>query len=226
MKKLIFGILAVAIAAGVFFGIKSCKDDPETFSNYVESVVDSNTVYMQHIVDSLNKLELADSSGVSFELMHYETEVELVGEVDTLVVFTPRIITNIYQITGTDTINSCSTTSVYILTNDSTGLINVDLHEGAFWVGDCNMMGYKKGICFEKSFYLIKKSNCVKPKSKFITLRQNLGPQIDDPQYIYGNESRGLIFVNATTGSIRVENPLYIHNITPLQDKDSLALRY
>ena len=221
-KRYILVLLAVLIigAAGCVF---TCCKKQKPLSTKVEDIVKNNETYLCNIVDSLNRIAISDSTNIIYSLRHFETVIELTGEVDTLETFGVVNVTNIYQIVGEDTVAYKTYNDVYIIYNDIKGNMNVELHKNTFWVGDCNMLGISKLISCHQAFNIVKSSTFDKPKSRFITIRQELGPKIANPQYIFGNDKRGLLFVDVVTGNVSTKLEGYEEDVnTPIVKDDSI----
>jgi hypothetical protein len=224
MKKIYLVIIAFIMVIAVIIGIKSCRKHSQPESTAVEKIIKNNESYMLEIVDSLNNKAAIDSTGIKYSLVWFETCVELTGEVDTLQTFGIVNVLNVYQILKEDSVKGGTDTDVYLISNDTSGIINIDIHKHTFWVGDMNMQGFTPALSFNKAFNILKTSTYKLPNSRFITLRQELNAKPGNPQYIFGNDKRGLLFVDAVTGDIVQTNPLYIHNITPSVSDDSICI--
>lgn len=77
-----------------------------------------------------------------------------------------------------------------------------------FWVEDLPMNDEAITVTFAQAYELAMKANCPKPHSRHCVLRKQLGPVDANPQWIFGN-ARAQIYVDATTGNVTTENPVF-----------------
>lgn len=87
-----------------------------------------------------------------------------------------------------------------------------------FWVEDCNLESDMRYLTFEEAYNRMMESNYPKPHSRHCVLRKEVGTNDCNPQYIFGN-SRYQLYVDAVTGEVNSENPVFGPNYrigTPL----------
>lgn len=71
-------------------------------------------------------------------------------------------------------------------------------------------------LTFKEAYDKLMESNYPKPHSRNITLRKAVGPNVCNPQYIFGNNTYQL-FVDALTGEVTDVDPVFGENIDYLQ---------
>lgn len=213
MKKktsfIIVTILVIAAAIAVFWYELTYGKNTVEPSAYVENVISDNTSYMENIVDSLNGVAAEDSSNLVYNLMYYEAQIELAGEVDTLNEYSVRNVTTVFQTAATDTIKGGTKTTVYIISNDTIGQRDIRVVEDQFWFGDEDMYKITPKISCYTAYNIVWRANCVKPNSRFVTLRRSVHSSFNNPQYIFGNDTRGLLYVDALTGELATRDSIF-----------------
>lgn len=203
MKK--FFLILAGIIVGLCvanFTISQCEGSKED----VETV---DTADIDGVISVENYLikDFATMDTVAAKYVWYETCIKLTGEVDTLEAVSFEMVSNVFQVTTQ--VGESFTTDVYCGKHVD-GKEWFDIKKNAFWVEDCDMTIYKDSlITFEQAFDALQKANCSKPKSVFCTLRKQVGPVDANPQYIFGNENRGLVYVDAVTGDVSTINPVF-----------------
>ena len=91
--------------------------------------------------------------------------------------------------------------------NDSTVMDSVK----GFWVEDFPLNIKDIKVPFDSAFNLVMQANLPKPHSRYCVLRKEIGPNVINPQYIFGN-NKAQIYVDATTGKVTDKNPAFPEN--------------
>lgn len=90
-------------------------------------------------------------------------------------------------------------------------LMNVETVDG--WYNGCyDMRGKKLPVTFKDAYDAIMAVNFPKPHTRCCVLKDQVGPVVANPQYIYGV---GLLFVDAVSGEVSEINPVF-----PNSDED------
>ena len=89
-------------------------------------------------------------------------------------------------------------------TPDTTG---IDVKHG-FWVEDFPLNNEAISVSLKAAFDRLMETNCPKPHSRHVVLREEVGPIPCNPQYIFGN-SQSQIYVDAVDGTVRLLNPAF-----------------
>lgn len=198
MKKFIFGVIATFAIGTAFTSCSMCSHKSEqkptstTEETKTTKVIKADKEYM-------------DSVDTTY--MYFESTYVFSGNVDTLT--TPDVVSvsNVFE--TVDKVKSEPT--VYIAEHllgakDSTSW---SVKIGSFWLEDFDLREYEYKLTVEDAFNVMNKANVVKPKSKYCVLRAQLGPNKTNPQFIFGNDKTGTVFVDALTGSVTTVNPVF-----------------
>lgn len=130
----------------------------------------------------------------------YETCVVLKDFMDEECDGTVESVSNVFQVVSED--GSDVHVIMYNTTLDST---EVDVKHG-FWVEDFPLDSVK--ISFKEAFKLMNEVNLPKPHSRHVVLREEIGPNEINPQWIFGNID-AQIYVDAITGNVTDEDPAF-----------------
>ena len=118
-------------------------------------------------------------------------------------------VTNVFQ-----TLDENDDPRVYRFTHTAdTTIVKVDF---GWWCEDVILDGEEINLTFVEAFEKAMTSDAVKPHSRCCTLREPLGPNVINPQYIFGNVNAQL-YVDATTGDVVTENPAFEGFEKPVQ---------
>jgi hypothetical protein len=98
-------------------------------------------------------------------------------------------------------------TNVVMFTH-TTDTAAVDVKHGAFWIGDCVLNNEEVKLTFKEALDRLMQANCPKPHSRQVVLREELGPNRINPQYIFGNIQEH-VYVDAVTGDVNLSNPAF-----------------
>lgn len=199
MKRVISKIGQFIALCGVIFGVGACKCSGPSESSNVENIVVEETV-------KENKVWMEENFGDNY--MWFETYVTYTQFLDEEFDGIYDTITSVFQAAeNADSEEVSYDTKVIFFVIDNGILQRPDIQEG-FWVGDCVMSEEDIELTFTDALHSLMKSNYPKPHSKNCVLRQELGPAICNPQYIFGNV-QAQIYVDAKTGEVSDENPAY-----------------
>jgi hypothetical protein len=205
MKKLFFilaGIIVVICVAN--FALSQCGGSEDVSEESITDTTDTDGVIS---VENYRLKDFAAMDSVQGDVAWYETCIKLTGEVDTLEEISFEMVSNVFQVNTK--IGGGVKTDVYCgkHANDNDWF---DVKNNAFWLDDFDMTAFKDSIItFQEAFEKLQQANCPKPKSAYCTLRKQVGPINANPQYVFGNENRGLVYVDAVTGEVSTINPAF-----------------
>ena len=203
MKKIFAIVASIAVVVGAtLFTFNQCSE-----SNDETEVVDTTDIAGVISVENYRLKDFIVMDTIGSDYVWYETCIQLTGEVDTLEAVSLEMVSNVFQ--TITPVGQGYVTNVYC-GKHADGKDWFDVKKNAFWIEDENMMQYKDSIItFEQAFDALQKANCQKPKSAYCTLRKEVGIIEANPQYIFGNESRGIVYVDAITGAVSTINPAF-----------------
>lgn len=98
-------------------------------------------------------------------------------------------------------------TKVYKFQHFSNGVNATDSISG-FWVEDFPLDNEPIKITYREAYDKLMATNCVKPHSRYVTLRKQVGPKSCNAQYIFGN-LKMQVYVDAVTGEVSEVNPAF-----------------
>ena len=78
----------------------------------------------------------------------------------------------------------------------------------SFWVEDFPLNDEEIVLTFTEAYDRLMQANVVKPHSRQVVLRKEIGPKAANPQWIFGN-TQSHVYVDAVTGDVRTENPVF-----------------
>ena len=188
MKKFLFFAVAAVL---LFCGCKDKKGDVVDFT--VEDLVYADFDYMCH------------NYGCGY--VWYETELTLTDFVDAEDYDGSfASMTNVFQIFGDDSTSAKDAKVVMI--NHVGELMDVKEVQGC-WLEDVPLDTAKIKYTYNEAYERLLEADCIKPHSKYVTLRNPLGPKQCNAQYIFGNAHGTLIFLDALTGDVSDKNPAF-----------------
>lgn len=197
-KILIYVATAVLIVAlGIFGYIQYTDDHTKTDPVTVSTVGPATVNPFEHV----NELDKQAMYLINENYAHFETNYMFSGTVDSLETADVVYVANIFQIVEN------RKPTVFCYRHYPDGSTVTDKKVGAFWVEDFDLSKYEINLTIDQAFDALMKANCPKPRSKYCTLRAAVGPVKANPQYIFGNDNRGIVWVDATTGEVRTSNP-------------------
>jgi hypothetical protein len=89
----------------------------------------------------------------------------------------------------------------------------------SFWVEDFPLNDEEIVLTFAEAYDRLMQANVVKPHSRQVVLRKEIGPKAANPQWIFGNTQQH-VYVDAVTGDVKTENPVFDGlNLTTLINK-------
>ncbi len=94
-----------------------------------------------------------------------------------------------------------------VFTTHTKDASSVEARHG-FWFGDFVLFEGEIQLTFQEAFQRFNESNYPKPHSQYCVLRKEVGPNVSNPQYIFGN-STYCIYVDAVTGDVSDVSPAY-----------------
>lgn len=195
MKKFIFTIAAAFVMGVAFTACSKCSHDtePTTEETKTTQLINADKAYMDSV----------DSA-----YMYFETTYVFSGNVDTLT--TPDVVELLSVFETVDTAKFDPT--VYFAEHKlgETDSTSWDVKKGAFWLEDLDLREYDYKLTVEDAFDALTKANVKKPQTKYCVLRAQLGPKRCNPQFIFGNEKTGMVFVDAVTGNVTTVNPVFV----------------
>ena len=221
-----FGVLfIVAVVYGIWYAVAYNSDTTEktegVVPEFVTVVADSTSAVLVTDVEKTITLdkeafllaveELKKDSLHSqyntWETYFFETDIELVGEVDTLT--TPGIVrlVNVFGVCMHDSTTKKADTRIYRYVHAANGEDFADYKDHAFWVEDGDMLNDTLSVTFKDAFERLVEADCVKPKSRFVTLRKQLGTVPCNAQWVFGNDNCGIVWVDAETKDVSLKNP-------------------
>ena len=187
MKKILFILLA-------FLTMSSCNPR----KNHAEEVKKSTEL----IVISADRQYMYFNHGTDFTW--YESCIVLKEYLDEDPSGEVSSVSNVFQIyekgeIGTDT--------HVLLISHTLDTMAIDVKHG-FWVEDFPLNEEAITLSFKAAFNRLMATNCPKPHSRQVVLREEIGPIPCNPQYIFGN-SRCQVYVDAVDGTVRETNPAF-----------------
>ena len=184
MKK-VFLFLMAALLLCACHKTKSAQVKPDNVINVSELISSDN----------------ADMTSRYDDYVWYETQILLNNFIDDEYAGVSEV-TNIFQIVESE--GDSYDTKVIRYTHNGTSDTREEIP--GFWVEDCIIDTV--AITFEHSLDIINQVNFAKPHSKHVVLRRELGPVINNAQWIYGN-IQSQLYVDAVDGIVRDSSPSF-----------------
>lgn len=196
MKKFIFVMAAFLTMATAFTSCSKCS------SHDSEEPTEADTKITQII-----KTDNAHMDSIDSDYQYFETIYVFSGNVDTITSPDVVEVTNVYETVDKQKFQP----TVYFAEHKlgKADSITWEVKEGSFWLEDYDLKNYEYDVTIEDAFKIIQLSNVKKPSSKYCVLRAQLGPKEANPQYIFGNDNTGMIFVDAVNGKVSTTNPVF-----------------
>lgn len=199
MKKLLIWLLVFAalICGGLYIG-----DVVTTDENTTEQVIenDSKVLNVEQLVAADREYMFLNYGG---DYRWYETTILMKDFLDEETTGEIESVESLFQVMTDVDSTSANVNVIYFthtLENDTI------IIEDGFWVGDAPLNDMKINLTYEDAFNRAMETNCVKPNSKYCVLRRFIGDTT--AVYIFGNDYKGLLFVNAETSDVRCEAPI------------------
>lgn len=185
----IFAILAVFLLS-----FTSCEKN-KPISNDIEQIVPEQFI-------STNMEDMFISYEENF--VWYNTTVVLKDSLNKAEHFNIESINSVFQVNGN--------TPKVVIFDYITGKTTIN----GIWM-ECFPLNYSDiKLTFKEAYDKLMETNYPKPHSKNITLRKAIGPNICNPQYIFGN-TKYQLFVDAVTGEVTDVDPVFGENVDYLQ---------
>lgn len=212
-KKIIYSVIAIVVMAlSAFLGKEygGNKQEAPTVENSSVKFLPDGGLLEDVGLDAVEHFISTDREGIyllygDYVCKWFETTVELRDKLNEDPDGKLLSVTNVFQVQKE--IGSCTDVKVIIYTHNADGQTVVDVHS-SFWVEDNPMNDDTFNINFQQAFDKAMQSNFVKPNSRYIVLRKEVGPNACAPQYIFGN-SHLQIYVDSFTGEVTTDNPVY-----------------
>lgn len=186
MKKFLMFLMAAVLLFG------ACKDKEKQQMIDVEATVKADHEYMSNNYDC--------------EYVWYEAEMVLGDYIDAED-FDGSVasITNVFQTIHHDSVMDKSK----VVMIEHHGELMVVKEIQGLWIEDVVMKPEDLKLTYKQAWDKLMATDCVKPHSKYVVLRNPLGPKPCNPQYIFGNAHGELLFVDGVTGDVSNENPAF-----------------
>jgi hypothetical protein len=190
MRKL-FVVLTTALLMTAMVSCEFFKKNDSEKGIIVENVLEKDINYMYSNYDT--------------NYVWFETQIVLDDYLDEECDGSIERVTNIFQVIMTND-SVTFDTKVFKITHID-DLSDVEVIDG-FWIEDMAMNYEDIAITYKQAFQLINEVNFTKPHSKNCVLRQEVGPKVANPQYIFGNiESQ--LYVDAVNGEVTENSPSF-----------------
>ena len=196
MKKFLVFLMGIML----MIGVSACtctRQEEETTEPAIAELVVENTVSTDRQDVYLNHGE---------EYRWYETGVQLANFLDEENDGTIDLVVNVFQVVEQYDSTSFDT-FVYKYQHFSDGSVNEEGVHG-FWVEDYPLENEAIKVTFKEAFEKIQEVNLLKPHTRQVVLRKQVGPVEANPQWIFGN-LRSQIYVDAVTGAVSKDNPAF-----------------
>lgn len=217
MKRILIFLTACVI--GCMFGVVIYdkyynKPQPQTtnvsktllkshFSVDPVTMITSDKEQMFIIADSIMRI----GEYTRVETKFYESEVELNKELNIADSCAPVTVTNVFQICKTNPQLGGIETDVYFFVHNANTESYLIIKKHDWWGGSNDIIDTNINISLADAFEKVKESNYILPNSKFVVLRSKVGPTIVNTQWIFGNDNRGMLYVDAVTGKVTDIDP-------------------
>lgn len=186
----------ILLALTVGLTSSKCTSEKKNPSNFAQTTLTvENTV-------SMDKEQVFLNHGNNFR--YFETTAVLDNYVDADDEHNVVSVENVFQVLFDEDEKSIDT-KVLIFSHNLDGG-DVDIHEHAFWVGNEALNDKTIKLTFKDAIQRVYETNCIKPHTRYVVLRKELGPVDANPQYIFG---KGKLYVDAVTGSVSETNPAF-----------------
>lgn len=197
MKKFIVAIVTVFIMIFAFSSCK-CQQDVVPTPETVDPLVVENLI-------SADKEWMFLNYGENYR--YYETTAVYDNFFDADTTHNIVSVSNVFF--AVTEITETGGDADVIYGNHSLTANEMDVRKHSFWVGDYPLNNDKIILTVNEAYAKMMEANVVKPHSKYVVLRRELGPLDDvNPQYIFGN-AQCQVYVDATTGAVSAINPAY-----------------
>lgn len=195
MKKIILSLAAALVFAVSFSSCsKKANDAEQTMEESKTSqLVNEDKAYM----DSISK-----------SFMYFETVYTFAGNVDTLKTADIESVASVFETLDTDSLKSSVYVAKHYLANDVDS-VAWEVKDSCYWIEDFDIKGFPCKLTVEQAFEALQKSPVKKPASRICVLRSQLVPKAKRPQYVFGDEKTGFVYVDAVSGEVTDVNPVF-----------------
>lgn len=201
MKKLIF---AFSIVACLFMMSCSCEKNKSVDGT---ETTDSTALVVENVT-GMDRQKMFQDFGKDYRW--FETCIVLKDYLDSEETDgTVTGISNIFQVVVEKDNGADVRVVMFTHVGDST---QVDV-ANSFWVEDLPMNEDAIKLTFKDAYDRVMAANALKPHSRQVVLRKEVGPNSINPQYIFGN-SQAQLYVDAVTGDVKTKNPAFPDNMT------------
>lgn len=152
-------------------------------------------------VDELIQSDNADMSSKYESYIWYETQAVLNNFLDEEYEGVNEV-TNVFQVSTGD--STSYDTKVIMYTHNASGDTVREIH--SFWVEDFPLVEVEVG--YEQALAYIMAVNTIKPHSKQVVLRREIGPIPCNAQWVFGNIYTQL-YIDAVDGKFREHSPAF-----------------
>lgn len=190
----------------MFTACSSCNKEKPADNDESQSKTEVVELITENVI-SLNRQDMFAKFGGDYRW--YETCIVLKDYLDAEECDgTVDAISNVFQVVSEKSETSFDVhVFLYTTTKDTA---TVDEKHG-FWVEDYPLNDEAIKVTFAEAYNKVMEANIVKPHSRQVVLRKEIGPVDANPQYIFGN-SHAQVYVDATTGKVSGKNPAFPDN--------------
>lgn len=190
----------------MFTACSSCNKEKPADNDESQSKTEVVELITENVI-SLNRQDMFAKFGGDYRW--YETCIVLKDYLDAEECDgTVDVISNVFQVVTKKSETSFDVhVFLYTTTKDTA---TVDEKQG-FWVEDEPLNDEAIKVTFAEAYNKVMEANIVKPHSRQVVLRKEIGPIDANPQYIFGN-SHAQVYVDATTGKVSGKNPAFPDN--------------
>lgn len=202
MKNFLMIIVSVLITLGLC-SCSKCSRQVEPTDE--ETVITVDELNVENIISMDREdmfLNYANEDTTNYSW--FETCIVLSDFIDEEGDYKVESIANVFQILNNKE-DGMDTHVILFAHNTTTSAVDV---KHGFWVGDFEINNEEITITFEQALEKVMESNFVKPHSKQVVLRKEVGPKPCNAQYIFGNV-KSQLYVDAITGDVTDVNPAF-----------------
>ena len=205
-RENLFLSFIVALFAGIvmfFTACNSCsKDKAPADEQTTDTAVVSTDLVVENVI-STNRQDMYMKYGGDYTW--FETCIVLKDFIDAEESDgTVTGISNVFQVIN----NNNESYDVHVLLYSTTADTTAVDEKIGFWVEDLPLNEEEIKVTFADAYDRLMRANIVKPHSRQVVLRKQLGPVDTNPQYIFGN-AQAQVYVDATTGDVSAKNPVF-----------------
>ena len=186
MKKILLFLMAV-------FTLSAChRQKPTPVTEPIDRIIN---------VDEFISADNADMASKYENYVWYETQVVLNNFLDEEYEGVAEV-TNVFQVTTGD--GTSYDTKVIMYTHNTSEDHVEEIN--SFWVEDFPLLEVELG--YEQALAQLNAVNCIKPHSRQVCLRREIGPLPCNAQWVFGNTHKQL-YIDALDGRFRENSPAF-----------------